>query len=53
VSEGDRGGVSRTKKKFRKKKGKTLSRARVANMRAFGLDPEDPKAVENYLEGCD
>ena len=53
VSEGDRGGISRTKKKFRKKKGKTLSRARVANMRAFGLDPEDPKAVENYLEGCD
>jgi len=53
VSEGDRGGVSRAKKKFRKKKGKTLSRARVANMRAFGLDPEDPKAVENYLEGCD
>jgi hypothetical protein len=53
VSEGDRGGVSRTKKKFRKKKGKTLSRARVANMRAFGLDPEDPAAVENYLEGCD
>jgi len=53
VSAGDPGGVSRTKKKFRKKKGKTLSRARVANMRAFGLDPEDPKAVENYLEGCD
>ena len=53
VGEGDRGGVSRAKKKFRKKKGKTLSRARVANMRAFGLDPEDPKAVENYLEGCD
>ncbi len=53
VSEGDRGGVSRAKKKFRKKKGKTLSRARVANMRAFGLDPEDPAAVENYLEGCD
>jgi len=53
VSEGDRGGVSRTKKKFRKKKGKTLSRARVANMKAFGLDPDDPKAVENYLEGCD
>lgn len=53
VSEGDRGGVSRTRKKFRKTKGKTLSRARVANMRAFGMDPEDPKQVENYLEGCD
>lgn len=53
VSEGDRGGVAKTKKRRQKKKGKTLSRARVANMRAFGLDPEDPKAVENYLEGCD
>lgn len=53
VSEGDRGGVARAKKKRMRKKGKTLSRARVANMRAFGLDPEDPKAVENYLEGCD
>ncbi len=53
VSEGDRGGVGRSKKKFRKKKEKTLSRARIANMRAFGLDPEDPAQVENYLEGCD
>lgn len=53
VSEGDRGGVAKTKKRRQKKKGKTLSRARVANMRAFGLDPEDPSAVENYLEGCD
>lgn len=53
VSEGDRGGVSKSRKKFRKTKGKTLSRARVANMRAFGMDPEDPKQVENYLEGCD
>jgi len=53
VSEGDRGGVAKTKKRRQKKKGKTLSRARVANMRAFGLDPEDPAAVENYLEGCD
>jgi hypothetical protein len=53
VSEGDRGGVAKTKKRLQKKKGKTLSRARVANMRAFGLDPEDPAAVENYLEGCE
>ena len=53
VSEGDRGGIAKTKKRRQKKKGKTLSRARVANMRAFGLDPEDPAAVENYLEGCD
>lgn len=53
VSEGDRGGLSRSKKKFAKKKTKTLSRARVANMLAFGLDPDDPKAVENYLEGCE
>lgn len=53
VSEGDRGGVAKTKKRRQNKKGKTLSRARVANMRAFGLDPEDPAAVENYLEGCD
>ncbi len=53
VSEGDRGGVAKTKKRRQKKKGKTLSRARVANMKAFGLDPEDPAAVENYLEGCD
>ena len=53
VSEGDRGGLAKTKKRRQKKKGKTLSRARVANMRAFGLDPEDPAAVENYLEGCD
>ncbi len=53
VSEGDRGGIAKTKKRRQKKQGKTLSRARVANMRAFGLDPEDPKAVENYLEGCD
>jgi len=53
VSEGDRGGIAKTKKRRQKKKGKTLSRARVANMRAFGLDPENPAEVENYLEGCD
>jgi hypothetical protein len=50
VSEGDRGGVSRTKKKFRKKRGKTLSAARVKNMQLFGMDPENPDHVEAYLD---
>jgi len=50
VSEGDRGGVSRTKKASRKKKGKTLTRARVANMKMFGMDPENPEHVEAYLD---
>jgi len=50
VSEGDRGGVSRTKKKFRKKRGKTLSAARVKNMQIFGMDPENPDHVEAYLD---
>ncbi len=53
VSEGDRGGVARTKKKHRAKKERTLSRARIANMRTFGMDPENPEHVENYLEGCE
>lgn len=51
VSEGDRGGTARSKKKVQRKKGKTLTRARVANMRMFGMDPENPEHVEAYLEG--
>jgi hypothetical protein len=50
VSEGDRGGVSRAKKAIRNKKGKTLTRTRVANMRMFGMDPENPEHVEAYLD---
>jgi hypothetical protein len=50
VSEGDRGGVSRTKKKFRKKKARTLTKARIKNMQIFGMDPEDPEQVEAYLD---
>ena len=50
VSEGDRGGVARAKKKARKKAGKTLTRARIANMRLFGMDPENPTDVEAYFE---
>ena len=50
VSEGDRGGVARTRKTARKKAGKTLTRTRIANMRTFGMDPENPEHVEAYLE---
>jgi len=50
VSEGDRGGVSRAAKKVRKKRGKTLTRARVKNMEVFGMDPENPDHVEAYLD---
>ena len=50
VSEGDRGGVARAKKKRRAKKERTLTRARIANMRTFGMDPENPEHVEAYLE---
>lgn len=51
VSEGDSGGTARGKNKVRKKKGKTLTRARIANMRMFGMDPENTEHVEAYLEG--
>ncbi len=50
VSEGDRGGVARAKKKRRAAKGQTLTRARIANMRTFGMDPENPEHVEAYLD---
>ena len=50
VSEGDRGGVSRAAKKVRKKRGKTLTAARVKNMEVFGMDPENPDHVEAYLD---
>ena len=50
VSEGDRGGVARSKKKRRASKGRTLTRARIANMRTFGMDPENPQDVEAYFE---
>jgi hypothetical protein len=50
VSEGDRGGVSLARKKLRKKRGKTLSAARVKNMEVFGMDPENPEHVEAYLD---
>ncbi len=50
VSEGDRGGVARAKKKRRSSREKTLTRARIANMRTFGMDPENPEHVEAYLE---
>lgn len=49
VSEGDRGGVGRTKKKRRGKERK-LTAARVANMQMFGMDPENPEHVEAYLD---
>lgn len=51
VTEGDRGGIGRSKKKVLRKKGKTLTRARVKNMQMFGMDPENPDHVEAYLEG--
>jgi len=50
VSEGDRGGVARASKKRRAKKERTLTRARIANMRTFGMDPENPEHVEAYLD---
>lgn len=50
VSEGDRGGVARTKKKHRAKNERKLTRARIANMRTFGMDPENPEHVEAYLD---
>ena len=50
VAEGDNAGVARAKKKARRDRGKTLTRARVANMKVFGMDPENPEHVEAYLE---
>lgn len=50
VSEGDRGGVNRDRQRRRERDGDTvtLTRAQVANMRAFGLDPDNTKHVEEY-----
>jgi serine/threonine protein phosphatase PrpC len=50
VSEGDRGGVNRDRQKRREREGDnvTLTRAQIANMRAFGLDPDNTKHVEEY-----
>ena len=53
VSVGDESGIGRSRKKRVAKKTKTLSRARIANMRIFGMDPEDPSHVESYIEGID
>jgi len=50
VSEGDRGGIARDRKKRKLKKTRTLTRARIANMRTFGMDPENPEHVEAYLD---
>jgi len=50
VSEGDRGGVAKTKKKRRASRERKLTAARVANMRTFGMDPENPEHVEAYLD---
>jgi len=55
VSDGgdgsDAGGGSR--KKTSKKRGKTLSKARIANMVFFGMDPENPAHVEAYMESIE
>jgi hypothetical protein len=50
VSEGDRGGASRgSDGEGRRRRGEvTLSRSQVANMRAFGLDPDNKAHVEEY-----
>jgi hypothetical protein len=50
VSEGDRGGVNRERKNRREREGDTvtLNRSQIANMRAFGLDPDNTKHVEEY-----
>ncbi len=48
VSGGD--SVNKGTRKVRKKRGKTLTKAQVANMRIFNMDPEDPEHVEAYLE---
>lgn len=50
VSEGDRGGVNRDRKERRDRDGDTvtLTKAQVSNMRAFGLDPDNKKHIEEY-----
>lgn len=47
----DRGGVDRERAKRRERDSDTvtLTRAQIANMRAFQLDPDNPKHVEEYM----
>ena len=49
VNSGGRGGTG-GKKKRSSKRGKTLDRTRVANMRMFGMDPDNKEHVEAYME---
>lgn len=50
VSDGNRGGADRESGERRQRRNGevTLTRRHLANMRAFGLDPENPKHVEEY-----
>lgn len=50
VSPGGDGGAGGGSKKRGKKKGRTLTRAQIGNMRAFGMDPENKEHIEAYLD---
>ncbi len=43
------GGGNRSRNR---QKGKTLNRNQVANMRMFGMDPDNKEHVEAYMEGA-
>lgn len=45
----DAGGRKRPRNRQR---GNTLSRSQVANMRMFGMDPDNKEHVESYMEGA-
>lgn len=47
--QGDEPGSGGERRRGGGKRGKTLTRSQVTNMRVFGMDPSDPKQVEAYL----
>jgi hypothetical protein len=54
VNSGDQSGSLKGRREREGQRSeKKLTRTRIANMRAFGLDPDNKDHVEEYLRGVD